>query len=247
MKFTRRAGSLKLTGMMAAGLLTLSSCETMSDGAPPGSSIVLAASTVVMPVNGDADITALVLEGGTFSGGDTTQTPNAPTAPTTSAIPVNDGTLVAFTTTLGRLEPTEARTVKGRATVKLIGDGRSGTATIMAISGAAHETLDLKVGVAGAGRITVVANPQALPPGLFTTIITARVEDATGNGLLGIPVFFSSNTGVIANTPVLTNQFGLAQTQFQTTSNAQVVAAVGGGANQSATINITVANGGSGG
>lgn len=245
MKFTRRAGSLKLSAMVAAGLLGAAGCETMSDGAPEGSSIVMAASTVVMPVNGDADIVALVIEGGTF--GQQPATPNAPTEPTTAGIPVNDGTLVAFTTTLGRLEPTEARTVKGKATVKLIGDGRSGTATIMAISGAAHNTLDLKVGVAGAGKIVVVANPQALPPGVTTTTITARVEDATGNGLLGIPVFFSSTAGSVAESTVITNQFGLAQTQFTTTTNAQVVAAVGSQANQSATINITVGNGVSGG
>lgn len=246
MKFTRRAGSLKLSAMVAAGLLGAAGCETKADGAPEGSSIVMAASTAVMPVNGEADIVALVIEGGSY-GQPTTNNPNAPTEPSTAGIPVNDGTLVAFTTTLGRLEPTEARTVKGKAIVKLIGDGRSGTATIMAISGAAHNTLDLKVGVAGAGKITVVANPQALPPGVFTTTITARVEDAQGNGLLGIPVFFSSTSGTIAETSVLTNQLGLAQTQLTTTTNAQVVAAVGSQANQSATVNVTVGNGASGG
>jgi hypothetical protein len=249
MKLARRAGWSMVAAMAAAGAVGVSGCKTQSDGAPPGSAIVLAASTVVMPVNGDAEITALVLEEGSFSGGTTTTptTPNAPTTPSTSAIPVNDGTLVAFTTTLGRLEPSEARTVKGKAIVRLLGDGRSGTATIMAISGSATKTLDLKVGVAGAGKITVVANPQALPPGVITTMITARVEDAQGNGLLGIPVHFSSTSGSIETSPVITDHFGIAQTRFTTTTNAQVVAAIGSQANQSATINITVGNGSSGG
>ena len=246
MNFTRRAGALRLTAMFAAGVVGSTGCETQSDGAPPGSSIVLAASAVVMPVNGDADITALVLEGGSFSSG-TPTTPNAPAAPTTSAIPVNDGTLVQFTTTLGRLDPGEARTVNGRATVKLLGDGRSGTATIMAFSGAATKTLDLKVGVAGAGKIVVAANPQALPAGSTVTTIIARVEDTQGNGLLGVPVHFSSTSGFIQSTPVITNEFGLAQTIFQTSTNASVIAAIGSAANQSATVNITVGNGVSGG
>jgi len=243
MNFSRRAGALRLTAMLAAGMAGSSGCETMADGAPQGATIVMAASAVVMPVNGDADITALVLKAGSAG---TPAGPNAPATPSTAGPPVNDGTLVQFTTTLGRLDPGEARTVNGKAVVKLRGDGRSGTATIMAFSGSATKTLDLKVGVAGAGKIVVVANPQALPAGVTVTTITARVEDAQGNGLLGIPVHFSSTSGFIQSTPVLTDQFGIAQTLFQTNTNASVVAAVGSQANQSATVNITVgaANGG---
>jgi hypothetical protein len=244
MNFTRRAGALRLTAMLAAGMAGSSGCETMADGAPPGATIVMAASAVVMPVNGDADITALVLKAGSSGA---PAGPGSAATPSTSGPPVNDGTLVYFTTTLGRLEPGEARTVNGRAIVKLVGDGRSGTATIMAISGSATETLDLKVGVAGAGKIVVTANPQALPVGINFTTITARVEDAQGNGLLGIPVHFSSTSGTIQTTPVLTNVFGLAQTQFLTNTNATVIAAVGSAANQSATVNVTVGNGASGG
>ena len=244
MNFTRRAGALRLTAMLAAGVAGSSGCETMADGAPPGATIVMAVSEVVMPVNGDATVTALVLKAGTAG---TPAGPNAPATPSTVGPPVNDGTLVEFTTTLGRMEPSEARTVNGKAIVKLVGDGRSGTATIMAISGSATETVDLKVGVAGAGRIVVVANPQALPVGINFTTITARVEDAQGNGLLGIPVHFSSTSGAIQSTPVLTNVFGLAQTQFVTNTNATVTAAVGSAANQSASITVTVGNGSSGG
>jgi len=51
--------------------------------------------------------------------------------------PVQNGTLVTFTTTLGRLDPTSAETTNGQATVKLVAEGLSGTATVSAFSGGA--------------------------------------------------------------------------------------------------------------
>jgi len=51
--------------------------------------------------------------------------------------PVQNGTLVTFTTTLGHLDPTSAETTNGQATVKLIADGLSGSATVSAFSGGA--------------------------------------------------------------------------------------------------------------
>ena len=232
---------MKLRPFIAAVILAAAACDTSGLQAPAGSSIVLIASAVVLPVNGDAEITAHVFEG-TFSAADpaTPANPNTPAAPAAVGTPVHDGTVVHFTTTLGRLEPQEARTVGGKAVVRLVGDGRSGTATIMALSGPATKTLDIKVGVAGASKIVVAANPQVLTPLLPSTTIIARVDDAQGNGLMGVPVHFSSTAGVIAETPVLTDRFGIAQTTLQTSTNASVVAAIGSAAGQTATVNVTV-------
>src|SRR5262245_40188286 len=146
----------------AAVLLGLSgaACNKMPLTAPSGTSITLVAATNTLPVNGSIDITAVLIEGGqTNSGGNnggTTVTPGAGT-------PVQNGTHVSFTTTLGRMEPAEAQTSAGKAVAKLIADGRSGTATITAISGAASKTMTVAIGAAGASHIAVTANPQSLP------------------------------------------------------------------------------------
>ena len=90
-------------------------------------------------------------------------TPATPTTPTstTSAgagTPVQNGTLVSFTTTIGRIEPSEARTNNGQVRVRFISSGQSGTATITAFSGGASGKLEnLKVGSAAAERVIISA------------------------------------------------------------------------------------------
>ena len=94
------------------------------------------------------DITAIVIEGsqGTTGNNNNTSRPGTP---------VHNGTVVNFTTTLGSIEPAEATTTSGRATVRLVADGRSGTAVVTAYSGAAIETLEVTIASSGgstAGR-----------------------------------------------------------------------------------------------
>ena len=114
--------------------LSGAACNRVPLTAPSGTSITLIAATNTLPVNGSTDVTAVLIEGGQSTNGGnnggTTVTPGVGT-------PVQNGTHVIFTTTLGRMEPADAQTNAGKAVAKLIGDGRSGTATITAISGAA--------------------------------------------------------------------------------------------------------------
>src|SRR5690606_32374262 len=98
---------------------------------------------------GAADITAFVLEGAQGVG--TPDEPGEIVAGT--GTPVHDGTEVFFTTTIGRIEPELARTTGGRATARLVSDGRSGTATVTAVSGPASSTLEIDIGAAVATRI----------------------------------------------------------------------------------------------
>ena len=63
--------------------------------------------------------------------GAATTTTGAPGAGT----PVQNGTLVSFTATLGRIEPSEARTQNGQVRVRFIASTQSGAATITAFSG----------------------------------------------------------------------------------------------------------------
>ena len=192
--------------------------------APSGSAMTLVAETNVLPVNGETNVIAVILEGGISTTGNNTAVTNG------VGTPVHNGTLVTFTTTLGRIEPAEARTTAGRTTVKLIADGRSGTAKVTAFSGAASSTVEIDIGAAGATRVAVTANPQSLPYTGGTTTISARVEDQQGNGLAGVPVSFSTTKGSLSATTVLSNQQGFATTSLYTIAEATVTASTGGSA-----------------
>lgn len=218
--------------------LSGAACNRVPLTAPSGTSITLIAATNTLPVNGSTDVTAVLIEGGQSTNGGnnggTTVTPGVGT-------PVQNGTHVIFTTTLGRMEPSDAQTNAGKAVAKLIGDGRSGTATITAISGAASKTMTVAIGAAGASRIAVTANPQAIPASGGTTTITASVQDAQGNGLLGVPVSFSTTSGTLSQTTVVSNDGGNATTQLTTNAAATVTASSGGAsAALSGTVSVTL-------
>src|SRR5688572_19490685 len=105
------------------GLLTLAgavsvSCEKMPLLAPPGTVITMVSTTNVLAVNGSTDVVAVLIENGTSDPG----TGGGAASPS-AGTPVHNGTLVSFTTSLGSIEPAEARTNNGRVTVKLTADG----------------------------------------------------------------------------------------------------------------------------
>ena len=213
--------------------------------APSGTVITLIPTTNVLAINGSTDIIALLIENGS-----TTTTPPAggatPTATPSTGVAVHNGTVVSFTTTLGKVEPAEAKTNAGQVTVKLIADGRSGVATITAYSGGATKTLTLNIGSAAATRISVTANPQSLPASGGTSTITASVGDQQGNPIPGVSVAFSTNQGTIGQTTAVTDANGNASTFLTTsaTSTAPTVTATAGagttGAGLTGTVVLTV-------
>jgi hypothetical protein len=118
-----------------AALVTLvvaaTGCDKVPLTAPTESTITLFATSTSVGSTGSTDLVATVVE--------------------QAGTPVQNGTVVSFTTTLGRIEPSEARTQNGKVTVRFTGDGRSGLATITAFSGAAsNATLELPIGAAAA-------------------------------------------------------------------------------------------------
>ena len=177
------------------------------------------------PLNGEIDIVATVIENGVTATAPTT--PPTPATPSAGAgTPVQNGTLVSFTTTIGRIEPREARTHNGQVRVKFIANGQSGTATITAYSGGTSGKLEnLLVGFAAAERILVSA--QNLGPSGGSTPVTARVESAAGVGLAGIPVQFSTSTGTVNPTTVTTDANGVATTTLTSNVAATVTATAG--------------------
>jgi hypothetical protein len=158
-----------------AGIIT-SGCDKLPLLAPQQSTITLSSNSNVVQANGSAEIRATVLE--------------------QAGTPVQNGTTVTFTTNLGALSPTDARTLNGVAMVQFVANGQSGVAQIKAISGgAASDALELSVGTAAVDRIVVTASPNQIPAG-GTSTITARVTDSGGNPLTGVPVTFSTDVGV---------------------------------------------------
>ena len=126
--------------MFGAGLVAsamfFGACEDSPFVAPTGTGITLAATTSI-PASGFTDITALLLRGGFSSDGGN--------AGVTKGVgpPVKDDTIVNFITTLGRIEPSQAKTKDGIVTVTLFGDGQAGTAKVTAFSGSSSATLDI--------------------------------------------------------------------------------------------------------
>ena len=199
--------------------------------APSGTVITIFPTATNVPANGSTDILATVIENGATapppSNGTNGTTGGSGTAG--AGTPVHNGTLITFTTTIGRIEPTEARTQNGQVRVKFFGNGQSGTATITAFSGGASGRFEnLMVGSAAAERVLISASPQTLGPAGGTTQITARVEDTSGSPLVGIPVTFSTNAGQLSATSSMTDDSGVARTSLNTTREATVIANVAG-------------------
>jgi hypothetical protein len=210
----RKAGFCGLVACLAA--LAAPACDKMSLVAPSDTTITLYASSTTVGLNGTVDVTATVIEA--------------------AGTPVQNGTVITFTTTLGALDPLEARTSGGKATVKLSTGTKSGTATVNAFSGSSSATtpLSISIGAAAAGSVSLLANPSALPASGGTVQLTAVVNDSSSNRLAGVPVTFTTDGGVLAQTSVTTDGNGEARTSLSTTASAKVTASVIGGSSASA-------------
>jgi hypothetical protein len=210
------AGCLAALAVLAAALSA--ACDKVALTAPSESTISLFADGTSVPVDGTIQITASVTE--------------------SAGTPVQNGTVVTFTTTLGRLDPAEARTNNGKVTVRLAGDGRSGTASITAFSGGnKSDALEIPVGGAAANNIVLRADPASLGSAGGTVQLTATVRDEAGNLLSGVPVTFVATAGRLGASSVTTDANGQASTTLTTTQESEVTVQAGA---QTATATIQV-------
>jgi adhesin/invasin len=205
------------TAVLAGLSVTIGACQKVPLLAPTGSTITLTAGSTALSVNGTTDIIAQVLEA--------------------SGTSPQDGTVVIFTTTLGSIEPTEARTNGGRVTVKFRAGTANGTAIITASSGAASASganaARVAVGTAAVGSVRVGANPTLLPSSGGSSTITGTVIDINGNPLSSAPVAFSTTAGTLEQVAVSTDANGVATAVLRTTTAATVTVAVGAQAGSS--------------
>jgi len=204
------------------GAIALAGCDKLPLLAPSGSVITLFATSNVLGANGSVEIVATVIEQGATSGGT-----GAGTTTAGAGTPVHNGTLVTFTTTIGSIDPREARTHNGQVNVRLTGDGRSGVAKVTAFSGGASGTIELTVGTAAAKTVVLTATPQNLGPSGGSSKISALVQDESGNGLGAVPVTFTTTAGVVQPSTATTDDTGVATTTLTTPTAADVTATVG--------------------
>ncbi len=198
----------------------MAACDKVPLMAPTGTTISLYANSTIMPVNGSVEITATVIE--------------------SAGTPVQNGTVVTFLTTLGTVDPVEARTNGGKATVRLYSGSQSGTAEVRAASGGASvaDALLIKVGGAAAERVDLFASPSSLPPSGGSVQLVATVSDGSGNRLAGVPVSFLTDQGALAQPTVVTDAFGEARNALSTTLAAKITAVVRSDVSKDLTVSL---------
>ena len=242
-QFMNRSPIARTAFLLAAiSLVSFSSaCDKVPLTAPSGTVISLFPTANNVPLGGEIEIVATAIEQGSTSSTPTTPTtpttPGTPTTPTTptstsntgAGTPVHNGTVITFTTTLGRVEPAEARTHNGQVRVRLIAGSQSGIATVTAFSGGASGKIEnLRVGSAAVERVLLSASPQTLGAGGGTSVITARVEDVSGAGVPNVPVTFTADVGSLSASTANTDANGTASVSMNTTRQAVVTANVAG-------------------
>ena len=228
--------TLKYSALLAIAALLTTACDKVPLLAPTNSAITLSANSLVVPAGGNTGLTAFVTE--------------------SSGTPVQNGTTVRFTTTLGIVTPAETQTTNGIAVATFQAGTSSGIAEIHAVSGGATgatgatgttttttatNIVKISVGSAAANKVTVRANPASVSASGGTVEIAASVTGgATSTDtspLAGVPVAFSTTAGTLSDTSATTDVNGIARVLLTTNRKATVTASVGA---NSGTIDVTV-------
>ena len=221
---TTRTAHISALAIVLAMLLT--ACDKVPLMAPTGSTVTLSANSSTVPTNGTVGLTAFVTE--------------------SSGTPVQNGTSVRFTTTLGTITPTDAQTSNGVAIATFNAGASSGVATIHAVSGGAGggssgtttggtgtttptatNVVVITVGVAAVKTIAVSASPTSVGPSGGSVAVTASVLDPSGGSLAGIPVTFSADHGGVDPGIAMTDANGQATTTLTTSAETKVTASAG--------------------
>ncbi len=166
---------------LAFAALTPLSCDRPTPVAPAGTTLSISANPTRIELNGTSLITVIARrEDGT---------------------PVNEGTVINLSTTLGSITATAETSDAGVATATLQGGDRVGTADVRASSGASAEvTVMVQIGSV-AGLLSLEANPNAISQDAAVTEISlvAVVQDTFGSLVPNVPVVFSTEIGALTS------------------------------------------------
>ncbi len=200
--------------MLALGAL---GCEKVALLSPTGSTITLSVAQTVIPVSGSTEVTASVIESGGTA--------------------VHNGTMVTFTSGFGTFSQQEVPTVGGLARTTFVGNA-SGLAKIGAFSGAAKATeVEVKVGTAGAGAVSVRAEPSTVSQNGGTVQILAQITDSSGNALPGVAAVFTTDNGSLGSSSAVSDASGIARTTLTTNRVSRVTVSV---ADKSGNVTVNV-------
>ena len=216
-------------GVAAIVTLVCISCDKVPLLAPTNSTVTIDAGSRVVATGGTTEVTATVIESG--------------------GTPVQNGTLVRFTTTLGRLDPVEVQTRNGIAVTTFSAGNDSGIAEVKATSGSAggsstttpgtgntpgtssptnSNIVLIAVGSGAVDTVTVRANPSTVSTGAGGTVTVVATVVATGGRLLsGIPVSFSATRGTLSSSSALTDAQGEARVTLTTNGDTDITAVAG--------------------
>lgn len=205
----------RLWVIAALTVAVVAACDRVPLTSPTGSTISLTIDKSILPINGQATVTAVVTE--------------------SSGTPVHNGTTVTFQTSLGRMEPTEAQTVNGKAVATFLAGSISGTASVSAFSGGARTSgngssggIEIKVGTAGADRISVRTEPNNIPISGGTVQVIAGLFDISNNPIISTPLTFTSDFGTLSANTAFTDGNGEARVQLTTNRTTRITVSAGG-------------------
>jgi len=160
-------------------LLGASGCDEATPVAPSGTLLSISATPSEIPVRGSSTIRVTALRA--------------------NGTPVNPGTLIRLDTTLGTIDESAATDETGVAQATLRGDGRIGTATVTARSGASEAaTVEVEVGEAAANA-SLQATPSSIPETGGTITLLALVRNDQGQPLPNATVNFKTEVGTLAS------------------------------------------------
>jgi len=186
--------------ILVGGLVVSPACDKASPVAPAGTTITLSVNPTRINIDGQATVTAIVRR--------------------ENGSPVNPGTVVNFSTTLGELNPDDAATDDtGVAETLLRGAGQIGNATVTASTGAASPaTADLQIGSL-ASSMTLQASPTTIGKSGGDVDLLAVVRDDAGQLLPNLAVNYSTTAGILESggAPMLTNELGEARDKLSVT------------------------------
>lgn len=197
-RVSRLVCSIAALAALVLASVFLASCDTASPLAPEGSTLSLSASPTRIAADGSSTITAVALK---------------PTGQ-----PVNPGTIVRFSTTVGTIASSVPTDESGQAVATLQGTGEFGTATVSAsLGGGDPITIEVVIGIS-AKTITLQTNPSAVSDrgdasgNLQPIELLATIRDDRSQPVEGAMVDFSTEAGSLdsAGRSVTTDAAGLA-------------------------------------
>lgn len=195
---TCRHGFVRCVAVLA--MVFAAACDEGTPTAPTGTILHVSANPTLIATTGSSAITIQAVR--------------------SNGNPVNPGTEIRLSTTIGTIESVVYTDDDGVAHATLHGNGQSGTATVSAYSGAVEAvTAEVVVGVP-AGSIQLTVSPTSVPETGGTLTLLALVRDEQGQPLAGASVNFSSEAGTLDSGGefVLTDAGGAARDELVVTA-----------------------------